>query len=136
MADVARRSFTANEYARWEAAPDDDRVEAFYRCWTRKESYIKAIGEGLSCPLDQFEVSFELGQPARLTSIEGSESLAASWFLADLPGIRGYSAAVAARLETPAGLCLEVKSLPGAKIAGNLSLDPTIVDTGARRARN
>jgi hypothetical protein len=48
---------------------------------------------------DRFEVAFELGQPARLTSIEGNVALAAPWFMSDLPGFAGYSAAVAARRE-------------------------------------
>src|SRR5882724_506538 len=58
MRDVAQQNFAASEFASWEATPEQDRTEAFYRCWTRKESFIKAISEGLSCPLDSFEVAF------------------------------------------------------------------------------
>ncbi len=97
MRDVAKQNFAAPEFARWEATPEQDRTEAFYRCWTRKESFIKAIGEGLSCPLDSFEVAFGLGEPARLTSVNGDEALAAKWWVADLPGFAGYAAAVTAR---------------------------------------
>jgi 4'-phosphopantetheinyl transferase len=99
MRDVANQHFAAAEFARWEATPERDRTEAFYRCWTRKESFIKAIGEGLSFPLDSFEVAFGLHQPARLASVDGDEALAAPWWMADLPGFAGYAAAVTARLE-------------------------------------
>jgi 4'-phosphopantetheinyl transferase len=97
MPDVARQNFSAAEFALWQAASAWDRTQAFYRCWTRKESFIKAIGEGLSCPLDSFEVAFGLDQPARLTSLKGDESLAAQWWMADLPDFPGYAAAVTAR---------------------------------------
>jgi 4'-phosphopantetheinyl transferase len=97
MPDVARQNFSAAEFALWQAAPAWDRTQAFYRCWTRKESFIKAIGEGLSCPLDSFEVAFGLDQPARLTSLKGDEALAAQWWMADLSDFPGYAAAVTTR---------------------------------------
>lgn len=97
MRDVASQNFSATEYARWEAMPERDRRLAFYQCWTRKESFIKAIGEGLSCPLDSFEVAFGSARPARLISIGGDNASAASWGMADLPEFPGYAAAVTAR---------------------------------------
>jgi len=97
MADVAKQNFTRSEYSGWEALPHADRIEAFYRCWTRKESFIKAIGEGLSYPLDSFEVTFGSNQPARVASVNGDESLATEWWMADLPGFNGYAAAVTVR---------------------------------------
>jgi 4'-phosphopantetheinyl transferase len=55
--DIARRFFTPNEVESIESNPEAERVAAFYRCWTRKEAYIKAIGSGLSQPLNEFDVN-------------------------------------------------------------------------------
>ncbi|HSK45714.1 MAG TPA: 4'-phosphopantetheinyl transferase superfamily protein [Candidatus Binatia bacterium] len=116
MREVARVNFAASEFALWEATHDADRVAAFYRCWTRKESFIKAIGEGLSCPLDSFEVSFGVHQPARLMSVEGDESLANHWWMADLPGFSGYAAAVTARCENSGDAYLVMSELTKADL--------------------
>ena len=57
---------------------------AFYRCWTRKEAYIKALGEGLSMSLDSFEVS--LGEQPRFEACHDGEDPQA-WSLLDVsPG--------------------------------------------------
>lgn len=48
--DVARRLFAAEEIAAL-ADPAD-----FFRCWSRKEAYVKAVGQGLSFPLASFAV--------------------------------------------------------------------------------
>lgn len=53
---VARRFFTPGEQAAIETGPVHGRLAAFYRCWVAKESYLKARGEGLSAPLNAFEV--------------------------------------------------------------------------------
>jgi 4'-phosphopantetheinyl transferase len=117
MRDVAQHNFSAAEFTRWEATPEGDRTDAFYRCWTRKESFIKAIGEGLSCPLDSFEVAFGLDQPARLTSVDGDAALAAQWWMADLPGFAGYAAAVTARHTNFANISLVVREIAGAELS-------------------
>ena len=57
MLALARTVFTPNEYATFCAVPTPRQTAAFFNGWTRKEAFIKALGEGLSHPLDQFEVS-------------------------------------------------------------------------------
>lgn len=93
--DVARSTFSANEYAAIRALPAAQRLEAFYACWTRKEAYIKALGEGLSHPLKQFDVSVAPDAPAALLSAGGDPQEAARWSLWALSPGPGYVAALA-----------------------------------------
>ena len=55
---IARRFFSQAEFKKLAALDPGSKRKAFFECWTRKESFIKADGSGLSFPLDQFEVSF------------------------------------------------------------------------------
>lgn len=56
MPDVAERFFSPAEYRAWSELPTHERTQGFYHCWTRKEAVIKALGLGLSAPLDAFDV--------------------------------------------------------------------------------
>ncbi len=56
---LAKRFFSADEAEGLMALESGLRLQAFFRCWTRKEAYIKAHGKGLSIPLNQFRVSLE-----------------------------------------------------------------------------
>jgi 4'-phosphopantetheinyl transferase len=53
---LARRFFAPGEVAALEALPAEEVQRAFFRCWTRKEAYVKAIGVGLAYSLEAFEV--------------------------------------------------------------------------------
>jgi 4'-phosphopantetheinyl transferase len=95
LAGIAARFFSAGETAQLNSLPQDQREAAFFRCWTRKEAYIKAIGDGLSVPLDSFAVSLRPGEPARMIQLGGSAGAAAAWTMHDLVIAREYAAALA-----------------------------------------
>jgi 4'-phosphopantetheinyl transferase len=92
---IAARFFSTFEYTALRMLPENRKMEAFFNCWTRKEAYIKAIGDGPARHLDQFEVSLILGEPAQLLSVEGDPEEAARWSLKALAPGTGYVAAVA-----------------------------------------
>lgn len=80
-----------------ERLPADRQREAFLRCWTRKEAYMKARGDGISRPLDDFEVvdSPEAGQQPRLLKVSGDPNETEQWELSDVDAPRGFMAAIA-----------------------------------------
>jgi 4'-phosphopantetheinyl transferase len=71
-----------------------DRRAGFYNGWTRKEAYIKAIGDGLACPLDSFTVALRPGDHAEMRWIAGDD--AARWTVQRFYPAPGYVGAVAA----------------------------------------
>jgi 4'-phosphopantetheinyl transferase len=94
--DIAERFFSVEENAVLRNLPAELQHEAFFTCWTRKEAYIKARGEGLSHPLDKFDVSLVPGEPARLLKTRGEPHELARWSLRELFAGPGYVAALAA----------------------------------------
>ncbi len=86
--DIADRFFAPAEVRELMAAPPERRTRAFFACWSRKEAYIKARGEGLRIPLDSFEVS--LGEQAVLRKAEDRER----WSMCALIAPPGYAAAL------------------------------------------
>jgi 4'-phosphopantetheinyl transferase len=92
---IARRFFAPAEAARLASLPDAVRVRAFFECWTRKEAFIKAVGEGLSMPLDSFEVAFGPEMTPALLGVRGSEVAARRWSLWGLDPASDVLAAVA-----------------------------------------
>ncbi len=93
--DIAQRFFSAPENEIFAALDPSVRDLAFFNCWTRKEAYIKAVGEGLSMPLDRFDVAFQPGEPARLLRTRGDEAEAARWSMLALDPGPGYVGALA-----------------------------------------
>jgi len=90
---VAERFFSAQEVATLRAFPEHMQSLAFFNCWTRKEAYIKARGEGLSLPLDQFDVSLTPGEPVALLRTNGDPQEASRWRIQELaPGASCVSA--------------------------------------------
>lgn len=96
---IARRFFSTREVRALLSLPVEVRSQAFFTCWTRKEAYIKAVGEGLSMPLDRFDVTLVPGEPAQLLETRPDQSEAQQWQLFGLDPGDGYIAAVAVRAQ-------------------------------------
>ena len=92
-AELLQRFFSAEEVRQWRHVPAERQLRAFFQGWTRKEAWLKAVGSGLSFPLDQFCVT--LDGPARVLSIRGDADEAARWWLESCEPCAGYVAAVA-----------------------------------------
>jgi 4'-phosphopantetheinyl transferase len=108
----AERFFSLRERAGLQALPDHLRVQGFFACWTRKEAFLKATGDGLSFPLADFSVSTHPDLDPSLEEVRGNTEARKQWFLTDLNVnvVDGYRATVAgegafSRLETYTHTC-------------------------------
>jgi 4'-phosphopantetheinyl transferase len=93
--DIARRYFSPWEESELRRLPGGEREAAFFRCWTRKEAFVKATGDGLSRPLDAFDVTLAPGEPARLVRVAGEAEAARRFWIEDVSPRRGFAAALA-----------------------------------------
>ncbi len=93
--DIAERFFSAEEAGALMELPAEKRGSAFFRCWTRKEAFIKAHGTGLSLPLREFTVDFKECGAGRLLSTAFDADARARWSLYGLEPEMDYAGAVA-----------------------------------------
>jgi 4'-phosphopantetheinyl transferase len=94
---IAEGTFARDEVVALRSLPSEMQIEAFFRCWTRKEAFVKARGQGLSIPLDRFVVTLRAQDPVAVISIDGDPRAARAWSLRELPSCAGYVAALAAK---------------------------------------
>jgi 4'-phosphopantetheinyl transferase len=92
--EVAGHFFSTAEVEGLRALPFAQKTESFFKCWTRKEAYIKARGEGLHCALDQFDVSLAPGSPAMMLDSRIDPEEVSRWSFQDLFPQPGYAATV------------------------------------------
>jgi len=93
--NIVKNYFSNKESALFNTISSDQKPEAFFNAWTRKEAYLKATGQGLSQPLKEVEVNFTPGEPAKLLSIKGDTQKASEWTLKHLIPHPNYIACVA-----------------------------------------
>lgn len=92
---LAARFFAPSETAAISRLSGEEKLRAFYNCWTRSEAYVKALGCGLSSPLDRFAVSVEDEEPPAILALEDDDPKA--WTLAALRPRPDYIGALALR---------------------------------------
>lgn len=92
--DLANRFFSHRESATLRALAPELRRTAFFKCWTRKEAFIKAKGGGLSIPLDQFDVAFAPTEQPALLRTAWDTNEASLWSMHDLAAGEEYAAAL------------------------------------------
>lgn len=92
---LAQRFFSAEEYALLTALDGSERINGFFNCWTRKEAFIKAIGQGLYCSLKQFAVNLAPAEPARFLRIDPDIDDIRHWTLQSFQPQADYVAAFA-----------------------------------------
>lgn len=85
---IARRFFSSEEFEQVRTAAEGKRDDCFFRIWTRKEAFVKAIGKGISVPLKSFSLPVSPGT----VLWEGH-----SWWVQDLPLSENTLAAVASQ---------------------------------------
>jgi 4'-phosphopantetheinyl transferase len=93
--DIAARFFSPRENESYRSLAAPDKPLGFFSCWTRKEAFVKALGEGLRVPLDQFDVSLAPGEPAQLLRVERMLGDVRGWRLDSFSPLPGFIAAVA-----------------------------------------
>ena len=86
--------------------PEHVHTEAFFTCWSRKEAFIKATGEGIS-QLGAFDVSLRPGEPARLLRIDDAWRTGRRWSLHDLPEVPDHAAALVVDADAVSIWCWE-----------------------------
>jgi 4'-phosphopantetheinyl transferase len=99
--EIARIFFSHREQGELLSLPPGEQPAAFYRCWTRKEAYLKGCGKGFMQPSDSFDVSLLPGHPPSLLAHRTSPDDPAGWSLIDVPVPQGFFASLAFAGESP-----------------------------------
>lgn len=100
---IAKSHFSSTEQAAIATLPADDRLSAFFTCWTRKEAYLKATGDGIAAGLSSFDVTVIPGTYPRLLRVDGKPEETERWSFYDLPLAPGFVGVVVVEGKTLGG---------------------------------
>jgi len=98
---IVRQFFSPTECREYFRLGDEERPSAFARLWTRKEAYLKALGEGMGKPLDSFAVPMAPGAAAESAAFLAEPDADGEWIVFGIDAPPGYEAALATRGQLP-----------------------------------
>ncbi|HKW17009.1 MAG TPA: 4'-phosphopantetheinyl transferase superfamily protein [Terriglobales bacterium] len=93
--EIARRYFSLSESRQLTALPPNELKENFFACWTRKEAFLKALGEGIGVLLPCVSVTVAQFESPKLIEFQGNADAPLHWSLTDTQVSEGYAAALA-----------------------------------------
>jgi len=95
--NVAARFFSARENESYHTLAPMDKPLGFLNCWTRKEAFIKALGDGLTYSLRDFDVSLLPNEPARILRVGDIPGAECGWTLRAISPASGFVGACVVR---------------------------------------
>ena len=95
--DIASNYFSNSEIDSLKSSPLENHINGFYRCWTKKESFIKAKAKGLSFPLDSFSVSIDSDEKTELLETKWDKNEKELWNLFSFTPQENYIGAVSVK---------------------------------------
>ncbi len=95
LIDISGKYFSENEFCEMKTLTSSEQRDAFFRCWTRKEAFVKALGEGLQFPLSDFSVSFLKNEPPEVKWIRNNEAEISHWKIFEIPAGNEYISSLA-----------------------------------------
>jgi len=95
--DIASNYFSNSEIVSLKQLPQAHLARGFYRCWTRKESFIKAKAKGLSFPLDSFSVSIDSDHDTALLETKWNQNEKDLWRLFSFSPQENYLGAISVK---------------------------------------
>ena len=93
--EIARRYFSEREYQELSASPAEDLQKNFFACWTRKEAFLKALGEGIGSLLSQVSVTTAYRECPKLLEFQIDPAAPWNWSFVDLQIHLDYTGALA-----------------------------------------
>ena len=115
---IVSQFFSRCEQEAYRALDPGAKRLGFFNCWTRKEAFLKALGHGLSHPLDCFDVSLAPGEPAGILRVKNTPGCDSGWSLESFTPSPGFVAAVVTQRRAPG-------------VEGAASLPPASIPTAA-----
>ncbi len=98
---IAQRFFSEREYRLINNVEDSQKSEVFFKLWTAKEAYLKAIGTGLAGSLANVDIILDCVQSPRLLAIKGSKAAVSSWSIYSCIPATSYIATMAVKTSIP-----------------------------------